>query len=107
MAESAVTKHFKERAEKAKNHKTKHDVERLHHLMAALTFMRDYPQSAPIAADLGKEVQALSIKQAEEDAKAGQEDQKELAEARAADAKGSAEEADETPHRSSASSRSR
>ena len=90
--ESAVAKHLHDKAEKEKNHKSKHDVERLHHIMAALTAMRDYPQSAPIASDLGKEIRALSLKQAEADAKETEEENKALSEARAADANSSTKE---------------
>jgi hypothetical protein len=89
MAErqSAVMKHFHDKAEKEKNYKSKHDVDRIHHIAAALFYMRDYPQNATLAADLGKEIKAMTMKQAEQDAKDAEEEQKSLAEAQAADAK--------------------
>ena len=89
MAEkqSAVAKHYHDKAEKEKGYKSRHDVERIHHITAALFYMRDYPQNATLAADLGKEIRAMTMKQAEQDAKDAEEEQKSLAEAQAADAK--------------------
>jgi hypothetical protein len=107
MADSAVSKFMKDRHEKAKNYKTKHDVERLHHIVAALFYMRDYPQNATLAADLGKEVAGMTAKQAEQDGKDAEEEKKALAEAVATDNKASAEEADESPHRPSGRATSR
>src|SRR6516162_6117795 len=109
MAErqSAVAKHYHDKAEKEKGYKSKHDVERIHQIAAALFYMRDYPQNATLASDLGKEIRAMTMKQAEQDAKDAAEEAKALATAVEQDTKASAEEADESPHRLSGAARSR
>jgi hypothetical protein len=105
MAESARQKLANELHEKAKNYKTTHDVERIHHIVAALSLMRDYPQHAAVANSLGKEMTALNAKQAEQDAKDADELQKKTAEAMAADTPHVAEETEASPQRAGRASR--
>jgi hypothetical protein len=90
----ALDKLLHDRAEKAKAYKTPHDVERIHHMAAALHYLRDHVAAMPITNSIGKELAAAALKQAEVDAKDIEEDRKALAEAYAADAKAAAEEAE-------------
>jgi len=105
----AVDKFMHDRTEKLKSHKTKHDVERLHHMVAALFYMRDYPQNSTLASDLGKEIAGISAKQAEQDAKEAAEEQRAYADAQASDAADAAKavEEAESPHGRAASRASR
>lgn len=95
--ESAQLKHYKAAQEKAKAYKTSHDVERVHHLIGAAHLMRDYPAASALQNSLVRELVALSLKQAELDAKEKEEDEKALAEAKAADAKPVEEEEHANP----------
>jgi len=91
--ESAVAKLLKKQAEEAKDYKCEYDVERIQRLVLSAHYMRDYPATTALASSLTRELTAMSLKQAEADAKEKEEWAKELAEARAADAKMYEEEA--------------
>lgn len=90
--ESAVAKVREKRAKEAKEYKSSHDVERVHHLIAAASLIRDWPAAASLAASLSRELVALNMKQADLDAKEKEEHDKELNEAWAADTKATTEE---------------
>lgn len=95
MAEkqSAVAK-LREKLEKEKReYKCEHDVQRVHHLIAAVVNLKDYPAAGTLAAALGRELQAMSLKQADDDAEERKEAEKEMAAAEEADAKAAAEAA--------------
>lgn len=97
MAEkSAIAKLREKRAREAKEYKTTHDPQRVHHLIAAASLIRDWPAASALAASLSKELAALNLKQMELDEKEKEEQQKETAEAMAADAK--AGNGKESPH---------
>jgi len=89
---TAVQKFYKDQDEKGKSYKTPHDVERVHHMAAALQFLRDHTAAAPLVGSIGRELAAMALKQGEQDAKDIVERQKALADAQAADAKTTAEE---------------
>lgn len=84
--QSAIAKLREKRAKEAMEYKSSHDVERVHHLIAAASLIRDWPAAAALAASLTKELTALNAKQVELDAKEKAEQEKEVAEAVAADA---------------------
>jgi hypothetical protein len=81
----AVEKFFRDKQEAEKNYRTSHDVKRLHHMLAMLTYMRDYPATSLIA-DLGKEIAAMNAAQAERNAEQAAAQAKAFAAAQAADA---------------------
>ena len=90
--ESAVAKLIKEEEDKAKSYKTAHDVERVHHIIAAAHLMRDYTPVAALAASLTRELRGMALKQEELDTKERDEHLKKLAEAKAHDDKMYAEQ---------------
>lgn len=92
--QSAVAK-LREKLEKEKReYKCEHDVQRVHHLIAAVIGLKEYPPAGPLAAALGRELQALSLKQADLDTEERKEAEKELAAAEEADAKAAKAEAE-------------
>lgn len=84
--ESAVAKWQRTQAEKARAFKVTHDVERVHHLIAAAHLMRDYPPTTSLASALNRELAALSLTQADLDAEEKAENEKTYIAAVAADA---------------------
>jgi hypothetical protein len=93
--ESAVAKLLKAKAEEDKHYKCEHDVERVQRLILSAHYMRDYPATSALASSLTRELTAMSLEQAEVDAKDKEEFAKRLAEAQAADAKAYAEDSGE------------
>ena len=81
----AVEKFFHDKQEAEKNYRTSHDVKRLHHVLALLTYLRDYPAPS-IIASLGKELTAMNAAQVERNAAAAAAQAKAFAAAQAADA---------------------
>jgi hypothetical protein len=81
----AVEKFFRDKREAEKNYRTSHDVKRLHHIMAVLTHLRDYPAPSVIAS-LSKELTAMNVAQAARDAEHTAAQAKAFAAAQAADA---------------------
>ena len=85
--ETAVSKLYKARAEKAKAYKTAHDVTRALALAHLGHLLRDYPAAAALAASVSRELTSMNAKQEELDAEEKVANEKEWNEAKAADAK--------------------
>ena len=87
MADSAVVKLQKDRAEKEKSYKCTHDIERVHHLILSAFYMRDFPATSALAASMVRELSGMNLKQIELDAKEKEDLEKAYAEALASDSK--------------------
>ena len=72
---------MQEMHEKAKAYKSPHDPERVFYLINACNIMKDFIGTAALAASFMKELQAMNMKQVEQDAKDAVEQQKRLADA--------------------------
>ena len=92
MAESRVAQLLKKRLEKAKSYKAEFDVERAKDLLQVADLIRDFPGQAALAAAAGRELAGMNMKQTEQDLDDKEEADKEMAAARAADARGSEDE---------------
>ena len=88
---SAVAQLREKHAKAAKEYKCDHDVERVHHLIAAAALMRDWPASSALAAAITRELAGLSAKQADLDAEEKEELDKEMAKAVESDRKANEE----------------
>lgn len=93
--QTAVAKLWEKRSKEAKEYKTTHDVERAHHLIGALTQLKDHTGAVAVAASFARELAAMNAKQADLDAKEKEQQEKENAEAIAADAKAATQDAEE------------
>jgi hypothetical protein len=74
-----------------KDYRTSHDVQRAHHLIAALSILKDHTAAAPLAASFARELQAMALKQMDLDA------EEKAAEAKAKAAQAKEEEEVEEP----------
>jgi hypothetical protein len=81
----AVEKFFRDKQEAEKNYRTSLDVKRLHHIMAVVTRMRDYP-AASLIAGLNKELTAMNAAQVLKNIEQAAAQAKAFAAAQAADA---------------------